>query len=84
MNDGIISSLNPGLHMVVTITEHVCHYVTKWVLKLLKYQLHICLVKDHYLESLQLYQDQLIPEQLKKRARRHVLPILTTSMETRL
>ena len=84
MKDEISSLFNPGLHVVVTIAEHVCDYVSKRVLKLLKYQLQIFLVKDHYLESLQLYGDQFIPGQLKKRAHQHVLPIFNNYMETRL
>ena len=66
MKDEISSSLNPGLHILVTIAEHVCDYVPKRVLKLLKYRLQIFLAKDHYLKSLQLYGDQFIPGQLKK------------------
>ena len=54
-------SLKPGLRMVVTIAEHVCDYVPNSVLKLLKCRLQIFLVKDHYLDSLQLYRDQAIP-----------------------
>ena len=84
MKDEISSSLNPGLHIVVTIAEHVCNSVPKRVLKLLKYRLQIFLVKDHYLGSLQLYRDQAIPGQLNKRVRSHVLPILATYVETRL
>ena len=84
MKDEISSSLNPGLHILVTIAERVCDYVPKRVLKLLKYLLQIFLAKDHYLKSLQLYGDQFIPGQLKKRVRQHVLPILTTYMDTRL
>ena len=64
--------------MVVTIAEHDCDYVLKRVLKLLTYRLQIFLVKDHYMQSLQLYGDQAIPEQPKKRVCKHVLPILTT------
>ena len=66
MKDEISSSLNHGLHIVVTIAEHVCDYVPKSVLKLLK----------HRLESLQLYGDQFIPGQLKKRVCQHMVPIL--------
>ena len=84
MKDEISSSLNPGLQIDLTIAEHVCDYVPKRVLKLLKYRLQIFLVKDHYLESLQLYEDQFIPGQLGKRVCQHVLPILTTYMDTRL
>ena len=84
MKNEISSLLNPGLHVVVPIAEHVCDYDPKRILKLLKYRLQIYLVKDHYLESLQLYGDQVIPGQLKKRVLQHVLPILTTYMETRL
>ena len=80
MKDEISSSLNTGLHILVTITEHVCDCV----LKLLKYRLQIFLAKDYYLESLQLYGDQIISGQLKKRVHQHVLPILMTYMDTRL
>ena len=84
MKDEISSSLNPGLQVLVTIAEHVCDYVPKRALKLFNYQLQIILAKDHYMESLQLYGDQVIPGQLKERVRQHVLRILTTYVETRL
>ena len=84
MKDEISSTFNPGLHIVVTIVEHVCECVQKKVLKLLRYRLEIFPVKDHYLESLQLYGEQFIPGQLKKFVRQHILPILNNYMETRL
>ena len=40
-----------GLHIVVTIAEHVCDYVPKRILKLSQYPLQIFHVKGHYLES---------------------------------
>ena len=58
--------------------------VPKRALKLLEYRLQTFLAKDHYFESLQLYGDQIIPGQLKKRVRQYELPILTTSMQTGL
>ena len=84
MKDEVSSSLNLGLHVIVTIAEHVCDHFPKRVLKLINYRLQIFLAKDHYLEALQLYGDQVIPGQLKERVRQHVLQILTTYMETRL
>ena len=50
MKGKISGSLNPDLHIVVTIEK--CDYVPKRVLKFLKYQLQIFLVKDRHLESL--------------------------------
>ena len=80
----MVTLLKPGLHIVVTIPEHVCDYVQKEFLKLSKYRLQIFLVKDHCLESLQLYGDKAVPGQLEKRVRKHVLAILATDMETSL
>ena len=65
MKDEVSSSFNPHLHIVVTIAEHVCDYVLKRVLKLSDYRLQIFLVKDYYLESLQLYETKSYLHSLK-------------------
>ena len=56
MKDEVSSSFNSHFHIVVTIAEHICDYVLKRVLKLSDYRLQIFLVKNYYLESLQLYE----------------------------
>ena len=71
MND---EPLNSGLRILVTIAEHASDYVPERAFKLFEYRLQIFLAKDHCLESLQLYGDQVIPGQLRKRVRQHVLP----------
>ena len=78
--------LKPGLHIVVIIAEHVCDYVLKSALKLLTYKLQIFLVKSlaNYLQLLQLFRNETIPGQPKKRVRKHVPAILMTCMDTRL
>ena len=76
-------ALEPGLYIVTTIVEHVYDYILSKVLKLSKYRLAIFLVKDHHLESLQIYGNQAIPGQIKKHVCKHVLAILTTYMETK-
>ena len=78
------SQQKPGLHTVVTITEHASDDAPKRILKLPTYRLHIFLVKYEYLRSLQFCKDQDIPGKLRRRVRKHVLSILTTYMETRL
>ena len=54
----------PGLHIVVTIAEHACDHVLKRVLKLLIYRSQTFLVKYKHMRSLQLCEDQGIPEKL--------------------
>ena len=54
------------------------------VLNLPAYRLQIFLMKDEYLRSLQLCEDQGIHGKLKKHVRKHVLAIIATYMETRL
>ena len=41
--------VKPGLHIVVTITEHVCDDASKGILKLSAYRLQIFLVEEQYL-----------------------------------
>ena len=54
--------LKPGLHIVVTVTEHACDDAPKRILKLSVYPLQIFLVKHQYLLSLQRYEDQAMSE----------------------
>ena len=63
-------SVEPDLHIVVTIAQHACDRVLKGVLKLSTYQLEIYLVKYECLRSLQLCDDQGICGKLKSK---HVL-----------
>ena len=79
-----LSRLKPGLHLVVTIAEQAYGHLLKRVLKLLIYRSQTFLVKYKHMRSLQLCEDQGIPEKLKKRVGNLVLAILTTYMETRL
>ena len=53
--------LKPGLHIVVSIPEHVCKDAHKGFLKLSTYRLQTLLVKDQYMSSLQRCRDQAIP-----------------------
>ena len=61
--------VKPGLHIVVTVTEHVCDHVLKRVLKLSSYRLQIFVVKYLFLQSLQLCEYRGICGKLKKRVR---------------
>ena len=76
MTKDVQPTRNSSLDIVVTIAEHACDHVLKRVLKLSAYLLHIFLVKDEYLRSLQLCEDQGIHGKLKKRVRQHVLATL--------
>ena len=78
------SLAKPGLHIVVTITEHACDRVLKRVLKLSTYRLQIFLAKYGYLRSLRLCEDQGICGKLQNPVHKHALAILTTYTETRL
>ena len=69
--------IKPGLHMVVTIAEHVCDTALQRIIK-------IFLVKDRYLRSLKRYGDHAIPGQLEKHVRKHVFAVPSTYMEIRL
>ena len=77
------SALKPGLHIVVTIAEHVSDDALKGILRLLTHRLQIFLVDFEYLRLLQLCEDQSSLEKLKK-CLQPMLEILTTYMETRL
>ena len=82
-NDGSLY-FKPGLHIVVTITEHASDDAMKRFLRLATHPLQIFLLKYKYLQSLQPCEDQGIRERLEKRVCNHVLVILMTYMETRL
>ena len=62
-------SVEPGLHIVVTIAQHAWDRFLKRVLRLSTYQLQIFLVKYEYLRSLQLCEDRSIRGKLKKPVR---------------
>ena len=79
-----ISSLKPGLHIVVRVAEHACDDASKRILKPSTYRLQIFLVRDQYLRSLLPHGDQTIAGQLEKHVVKPMLAILTTYMETRL
>ena len=44
-----VLNIKPGLHIVVTIAEHVCDDAPMGIIKLSTYRLQIFLVKDQYL-----------------------------------
>ena len=75
----LISTLKPGLHIVVRVAEHA---VSKRIFKPLSYRLQTFLVRDQYLRSLLQYGDQAIAGQLEKHVFKPMLAILTTYMET--
>ena len=76
--------LKPGLHILVSVTEHACDDASKRILKPSTYRLQIFLVKNKYLRSLLPHRDQAIAGQLKKHVLKPMPAILTTYMETRL
>ena len=57
--------VKPGLHIVVTITEHASNVAPIRILKLSIYRLQIFVVKYEYLRSLQQCEDQGIREKFK-------------------
>ena len=61
------ASLKPGLHIVVTIGEYALDVAPKKILRLSIHRLQIFLVKCEYFWSLQLCEDQITREKLKKR-----------------
>ena len=67
-------TVKPGLHIAVTIAEHLKYFI----------ELPIFLVKYGYSPPLQPCEYQGIPGKLKKCVCNHMLAILTTYMETRL
>ena len=71
-----IVSVKPGLHMVVTVAEHVCDDASKRILKLSTYRSKIFLVKYKNLLPLQRFRDQIISVQFKIHVRDYVLAIL--------
>ena len=79
-----MKDLEPGLHIIIRVPEHVCGDASKRILKPPTYRLQIFLVRGQYLQSLLPDGDQAIARQLEKHVLKPMLVILTTYMETSL